>query len=114
MPPPHVTLRQRAAIAVAGGVVFAGGAVLLGLAINASAQIDLALRTSQQAGLPTADRYASAGKLFQPLAWVGLGVGAAALVTALAFYVFGAEAPVQPQVLLGPGGAAVGLAGVWP
>lgn len=115
LPPPQVTLRQRAAIpAIAGGVVFAGGAVLLGLAINASVQLEATLRTSKQAGLPTAEAYARDGKVYQAVGWVGLGVGAAALATALAFYLFGAEPPVRPQLTLAPTGASVGLAGVWP
>lgn len=53
------------------------------------------------------------GQTAQLIGWVGVGVGAAALVGLGALLLFG-DAPVQPTVSLAPGAAGLGLSGRLP
>jgi len=107
------TLRSRAWIPAAlGGAVAIAGGVLVGLAWRNSALIDQQLSLTHTVDSSLA--LARDGKLMQELGWVGLGVGAAALVSAGLMFLLGAEPPVQPQVLITPTGASVQLAWRWP
>lgn len=99
--------------AVAGGLVSLAGGALLGLAVWRSSSLDQEL-SSQGRVTDTAVRLAREGKAFEASGWVGLGVGLAALAVAGVMALWGAEAPLRPEVSLSPHGAAVGLTLVWP
>lgn len=96
--------------AVSGGVVLAGG---VGSLVGAGLEFE---RLSQQRGRGEAvtEGDIRTGATLQTLGWVGVGVGAAALVGAGLLAVFGSDAPIQPQVMLAPSGGFVGVAGVLP
>jgi len=98
---------------VLAGLSFAGGAVCLGLAGGRYAALEDALSTSKDV-TGAALKLQHDGTTFQLVGWVGLGVGAAALVTAGLMYFLGAEPPAAPVVWLSPSGGGLGLAGSWP
>lgn len=62
---------------------------------------------------PEASARVQHGQTAQTIGWVGVGVGAAALVGLGALMLFG-DAPVQPSVSLAPGAASIGLSGRLP
>lgn len=79
---------------------------------NTYSTLEAGLKTSG-AQFPDADALVQHGQTAQTIGWVGVGVGAAALVGLGALLVFG-DAPVQPTVSLAPGAAGVGLSGRFP
>ena len=98
-------------LGIAGLAVGAAGGVSLVLAWNTSWALDQALTANGLQG--SAGRLASTGKLEQLLGWVGIGVGAAALLGASIVWV--AQTPQAPAVsfVLTPAGAAITFAGAF-
>ncbi len=98
--------------AVAGGAAAIVGGVF---ALQAKGSYD---RLTQKRGEPLteaqADQLADAGRTQQTVGWVGIGVGAAALVGAAGMFLFGGDEVVRAGVAVTPGGVSVGLAGVLP
>jgi hypothetical protein len=102
--------------AIAGLVVGAGGAVLLGLAkVNhdALARRNRTTPLETEAALTTAARGAS----YQTLGLIGVGVGAASLIGAAVMFIFGKPPDldtIQPSVAFAPSSASVAFKGVFP
>ncbi len=99
-------------IAVAVGGVAAG----VGFAETASFESKLQTELTTKMMVTTdATTYAATGKSFQLIGWVGVGVAAAGLVaSAIFFFLPGPGPTVTPTVSLTPGGASLGLTGVFP
>lgn len=98
--------------AVAGGVAAIGGGV--GIFLSKGNYDRLTQKRGEPLLEPEAERLANAGRMQQTLGWVGIGIGAAALVSAAGMYVFGGDEVVRAGVALSPNGASVGVAGVFP
>ena len=105
------------AVGVAAGGAGAAGLVLAnGAAGQLKLRRDTALAPGQAGGpLTTAqsDQLVREGQLQQTLGWVGVGVGAAGLVTAAAMFLFGGDEVVTANISLSPGQLSVGVAGTW-
>ncbi len=95
--------------ALVGGVAFVGGGVGLLSAHDARQRLEQETLTRGQA-----DEVLATGNTGRTLGYVGLGIGAAALVAAGTMYLLGEPAPVTPQVAIVPAGAAVGFSGSLP
>jgi hypothetical protein len=114
-PAPELTAGHSRALpltlGIAGLAVAAAGGVSLGLAYATSAQLDGELKLAGLGG--NANALARTGKLEQLLGWVGLGVGAAALLSAIIVWV--ADAPRAPVLgfVFTPAGGAITLEGAF-
>jgi hypothetical protein len=101
-------------IAVALGGVAAG----VGFAETASFESKLQTELSTKMMVTTdATTFAATGKSFQLIGWVGVGVAAAGLVASAIFFFLpgsGSTVTLTPTVSLAPGGASLGLTGVFP
>lgn len=93
----------------------AGAAAAVAGFVDASSSYQAVQRelADSQVVTPAAEQLARRGQTAQTIGWVGVGVGAAALVGLGALVLFG-DAPVQPTVTLAPGAASVGLSGSLP
>jgi hypothetical protein len=96
-----------------------GGAATLtgaGLLVGARVTYDTLKRTlaANMAVLPGDELTAARGTAYWTAGWVGIGLGAAALVTAGLLYFLGVDSTVQPAVSLGPTGVSFGLSGRLP
>lgn len=91
-----------------GAATLVAGAICLGVSLNARSQLST--------GTPGADglQLKSLGETTEPLAVVGLGLGAAALAGAAVLFFLGSDAQATPSVALTGHGASFGLVGVWP
>ncbi|MBK7863457.1 MAG: hypothetical protein IPJ65_33615 [Archangiaceae bacterium] len=94
-----------AAVAVA---TLAAGAVGLLLANGRYEQLLKASTVGE------AQQLRDSGKTLQLLGWVGVGVGAAAAVTAAVLFALGSRAPVTASVSVVPGGGGLAVSGAWP
>lgn len=105
------------AVGVAAGGAGAAGLLLANHAADQLKQRrDAALPPGQPGGPLTpaqSDQVVREGQLQQTLGWVGVGVGAAGLVTAAGMFLFGGEEVVTANVSLAPGQLSVGVAGTW-
>lgn len=97
-----------AILAGAGAAAAIGGFVVAG---NTYSELEVQLAMAVPLG--DAQALAQKGQTAQTIGWVGVGVGAAALVGLGALLLFG-DAPVQPSVSLAPGAASVGISGSLP
>ncbi len=100
--------RAHAWIPAAGGLAF--GAAGTWAMLTAKGRYELLTGGLQ---VSNAEDVALEGKRFQTLGVIGLGLGAAALVSAGVMF-FWPESDVQPQVAIGPEGAGISLVGVLP
>lgn len=96
---------------VAGVAIGAGGGVLLGLA----QQEHLRLTTPSETKLDelAAKQASESGALYQTLGFVGVGVGAAALLAGAGLLIFGAPPAVTPSVSVTGQGATLSLGGTF-
>ena len=102
-------LRRLAWIPLVGGLAVAGAGVACAV-ISQNAHETLRTGSPGVSGLSLK----TTGETTQTLAVVGLTVGGAALLGAAAMFVFGAEQPVAVSASVTPGGASVGVMGVFP
>ena len=90
---------------------------ILGLALlGAGAALELQARVLYDRtalGIDLDESYRT-GRTLEPLGYVSIAVGGAALVTAILMYALGAESTVAPMAMLSPHGASFGLTGVLP
>jgi hypothetical protein len=91
--------------AVVGVVAVVAGGVCVGLSRGQLSALRAA--TSE----PDARAARDSGSLLQTAGWVGVAIGAAALVAAGVVFLVGDAAPVTPTVAVTPGGVGLGL--VW-
>jgi hypothetical protein len=119
---PLVTVVAPVAPAPSGGarrfwwapaVVAVGGAVVcsVGLANAEASRVRLA---SGNFELTEAQKVFRDGDTARTVGFVGLGVGVAAVGTALGLFLFGAEAPVAPLATLSADGASLAVSGSFP
>ncbi|MCY1030612.1 hypothetical protein OV207_04015 [Corallococcus sp. BB11-1] len=103
--------RKWAWVPAAGGVVAAGvGTVFL---VQSRSKFD-DLDKNEFSTLAEADAARDSGKRSQTIGVVGIGVGAAAVVTgALMYFLPTKQSSVQPSVTLTPQGGGLSVAGTW-
>lgn len=103
--------RKWAWVPAAGGVVLAGvGTVFLVQSRGEFTDLD----KNEFPTLAEADAARDSGKRSQTIGVVGIGVGAAAVVTgALLYFLPTQQASVQPSVTLTPQGGGLSVAGTW-
>lgn len=102
-------VRRFAWIPLVGGLAVAAGGVACAV-VSQSAHETLRTGSPGASGLSLK----TTGETTQALAVVGLAVGGAALVGAGAMFLFGADQPVTVSASVTPGGASVGVMGVFP
>jgi hypothetical protein len=95
--------------AVVGVAGVAGGVVGLAKAEDQRLLLVNAINISQA----QAEQDYSTGVTARTLGFVGVGVGAAALVTSAAFLIFGADSPLTPTAMVHAGGATFSLSGTF-
>lgn len=94
-----------------GALALAGGTVGLVVAENSRAR----LASNEQLGTATAMQVLESGKTARTLGWVGIGVGAIAIGTAVGLLVAGGpSASVTPVATVTPDGASIGFVGRLP
>lgn len=98
---------------IAGGAVAIAGGVMVGVAGGTHGALKQQLDQGTVTDGAAFRSQASTGATLQTLGWVGVGVGAAAMLAGGALWFFGNDTPVQPNVSLSPQGGAIGVSGVW-
>lgn len=89
-------------------------AIGAGVAMNVSARNTAAAVARRDASIGDVDATVAQGKGVEAGSWAAIGVGSAAVVAGVAMLVFNRAPPVAVSMAPMPGGAFVGLQGVWP
>lgn len=101
------TIRTPSVVAgAAGGALLVGGAVLFALSLNSAARLDAAAQADAPPSFDAAE-VRNRGVLLEGSGYAALGVGAAAVITAVLLHAFDTAAPANVSIFAAPSGAAV-------